>query len=159
MEKRRLVIYTFTMLFILSVLVVFVVSKKRPTVESRTPLPIVERDVDLANGAAIFNTGKDITGKMIPIGGGPSWIILEGGGCSACHGEDGGGKKEVRDLKLSPPNIRRAITKGRGMSDEELESLLKWGVTGDGRTLSWEMPRFAIPVDDLRDLKEYIKGL
>jgi hypothetical protein len=158
-EKRRLVIYTFTMLFILSVLVVFVINKRRPSVEPGAPLPVIEKDVDLANGAAIFTTGKDISGRMIPIGGGPSWIILEGGGCSACHGDDGRGKKEVRDLKLSPPNIVKAVTKGRGMSDEELESLLKWGVTGDGRTLSWEMPRFAIPLSDMKDLKEYIKGL
>lgn len=144
------------MLFILSVLVVFVVNKRRPTVDTGTPLPVVEKDIDLTNGAAIYNTGKDIFGKMIPIGGGPSWIILEGGGCSSCHGEDGMGKREVRDLKLSPPNIKKAITKGRGMSDEEMESLLKWGVTEDGRTLSWEMPRFAIPLRDLKDLKGYI---
>ncbi|MBN1571898.1 MAG: cytochrome c [Deltaproteobacteria bacterium] len=159
MEKRRLLIYTFTMLLILSVLVVFVVSKRRPTVDKNTPLPAIKKEIDLANGAAIYNTGKDIGGKMIPISGGPSWFILEGGGCGVCHGANGKGKKEMKDLKLSPPDIKKSITGLRGMSEGELENLLKWGITEDGGTLSWEMPRFSIPIGDLKDLMGYIDTL
>ena len=160
MEKRRLIIYAFTMLFILTSLIVFVTYKRSRTIDMSTPYSYDSNVSDLSNGTAIYNTGQDITGKMIPIGGGPSWIIREGGGCSVCHGENGKGKKKVRELKISPPNIKDVITKGRGLSDEDFEKLLKWGVvTNDGRTLSWEMPRFAIPKNDLRDLKEYIEGL
>ncbi len=159
MEKRRLIIYTCTIFFILIALVVFVLNKRRLTIDMSTPFPTYSKVADLSNGVAIYNTGQDISGKMIPIGGGPSWIIREGGGCSVCHGENGKGQKEVRDLKISPPNIKIVITRGRGLSDEDFEQLLKWGVTNDGRMLCWEMPRFAIPSSDLRDLKEYIEGL
>jgi mono/diheme cytochrome c family protein len=160
MEKRRLIIYTFTMLFILMSLIVFVAHKRRRTMDVSTPYTSDRNASDLSNGAAIYNTGEDINGKMIPIGGGPSWIILDGGGCSVCHGENGKGKKEVRDLKISPPNIKKVIDKGNGLSDEDFEKLLKWGVVAnDGRTLSWEMPRFAILSSDLRDLRKYIEGL
>jgi mono/diheme cytochrome c family protein len=147
------------MLLVLSVLVVFVVNKRQPTVDRNTPLPAIRMEIDLSNGAAIYNTGKNIGGKMIPISGGPSWFLLEGGGCGVCHGANGKGKKEVRDLKKSPPDIKKAVSGIRGMSVEELESLLKWGMTEDGGTLSWEMPRFSIPTGDLKDLKGYIDSL
>ena len=147
------------MLLILSVLVVFVVDKRRPEVNENTPLPAIKMEIDLANGAAIYNTGKDIGGKMIPISGGPSWFIIEGGGCGVCHGANGKGKKEVRDLKLSPPDIKKAISGMRGMSEGDLENLLKWGITEEGGTLSWEMPRFSIPIGDLKDLRGYIDNL
>ena len=147
------------MLLILSILVVFVVDKRRPTVGENTPLPAVKVEIDLANGASIYNTGKDIGGMMIPISGGPSWFIREGGGCGVCHGANGKGGKDVRDLKLSPPDIKKAITGMRGMSEGELENLLKWGITKDGKTLSWEMPRFSIPISDLKDLRGYIENL
>jgi hypothetical protein len=119
-----------------------------------------EKKPDLANGGLIYEKGTDLQGRMIPISGGPDWLLTKGGGCAACHGENGRGGEPVKGLTIVPPNIRRAVDKGiGGMSVDEFATLIKWGELPNGKELSHEMPRFDVPDDEAIDLLEYIKQL
>jgi hypothetical protein len=157
MESRRLVIYLIVLLVILvGMLVYLFVQMHRLGPEGRGGV----NEPNLAEGGEIFLMGKSLSGRMIPISGGPPWFLTEGGGCSACHGDNGEGGKSVHDLKTVPPNIRKEVKKGiGGMSEEEFGNLVRWGERPNGKSLSHEMPRFDLSDDEVRNLLAFIKRL
>ncbi len=162
MESRRLVIYLAALLVILVGMLVYIFIQTRHIDEAAkgnvTESP--EKKPDLADGGSIYEKGIDLEGRMIPISGGPDWLLKKGGGCAACHGEGGRGGKPLEGLTIVPPNIRKAVNRGiGGMSVDEFTALLKWGELPNGKELSPQMPRFDVPDNEAIDLLEYIKQL
>jgi hypothetical protein len=162
MESRRLMIYVIVLLVILVGMLVFIFIQNRAISKAaRGELMEPGKEApDLANGGSIYEKGKDLKGRMIPVSEGPAWFLTKGGGCAACHGENGRGGKTIDGLSIAPPNIRSAV-KGSimGMSAKEFTALVKWGERPNGKMLSYEMPRFDVPDSEIIDLMEYIKRL
>ena len=162
MESRRLMIYLVVLVIILVGMLVYIFIQSRQIDKAAREIGTegLERKPDLANGGSIYEKGIDLKGKMVPISGGPDWLITKGGGCAACHGQDGRGGKPVEGLTIVPPNIVKAVKKGiGGMSAGEFGALIKWGELPSGKELSHEMPRFDVPDNEAIDLLEYIKKL
>ena len=61
---------------------------------------------DASNGELIFKTGINIDGQRVAYSGGPGWLAMHGGGCAACHGDDGTGGGAVMPSGLIAPDIR-----------------------------------------------------
>jgi mono/diheme cytochrome c family protein len=162
MESRRLMIYVVALLVILLVMVVYIFIQTRSMNEAvRVGDPgLADTSPDPVNGGAIYETGADLAGRMIPISGGPAGFVMEGAGCVKCHGEDGRGGKPIEGLTVTVPNIKRAV-KGTitGMSREDFTRVLKWGERPNGTEISREMPRYDVPQAQIDDLMEYIKQL
>ncbi len=162
MESRRLVIYVVVLLLILVGMLVFIFIQARVTKEAGwdNEPESTEKGPDLANGGSIYEKGTDLKGTMIPISEGPAWFLTKGEGCAICHGEDGRGGKAIPGLTVVVPNIRRAV-KGTitGMSVKEFTDLVRWGERPNGKELSYEMPRFDVPENEIVDLMEYIKEM
>jgi mono/diheme cytochrome c family protein len=162
MQSRRLIIYILVLLGILVGMLVYLFIHSRDTEKAlrESSGENLEKKPDLANGASIYQKGADLQGRMIPLSGGPEWLLTKGGGCAACHGEDGRGGKPVEGLTIVPPNVSKAVNRGiGGMSKEEFANLLKWGELPNGKALSHEMPRFDVPDDEVSDLLDYIRQL
>lgn len=161
MESQRLVIYLIALVVILMCMLVFLfVQVRQMGPEGEEERTGKRTEADLALGGAIFLIGKDLSGRMIPISGGPAWLLKEGGGCVVCHGDNGEGGKPIPDLKIVPPSIKAALTKGiGGMSEEDFAKLIKWGERPNGKSLSYEMPRFDLSADEVGDLFAFIKRL
>jgi hypothetical protein len=161
-EPRRLMVYVVVLLVILVGMLVYIFIQTRAINEAArgNGTEPGEKAPDLANGGSIYEKGTDLQGRMIPISEGPSWFLTKGGGCAACHGENGRGGKPVAGLSMVPPNIKRAV-KGSiaGMSEKEFTDLVRWGQRPNGKELSYEMPRFDVPEGEIIDLMEYIKLL
>jgi hypothetical protein len=161
MKSRRLMVYLVVLLVILVGMLVYIFLQMRNANESaHESLEPGGGKPDLANGGSIYEKGTDIEGKVIPISGGPDWYFKKGWGCAVCHGEDGRGGKPVEGLTIVPPNIASAV-KGPilEMSVEKFTGFVKWGERPSGKALSYEMPRFDIPKQEIIDLMEYIKQL
>jgi mono/diheme cytochrome c family protein len=161
MESRRLIVYLVVLLIILIGMLAYLsIQMCGINREARKALETRGGEPDLVNGGSIYEKGMDLAGKMIPISGGPSWYVTDGGGCAVCHGQDGRGGKPVKGLTAVPPNIRRAV-KGPIVeaSVEKFTGLVKWGERPGGKALSKEMPRFDVPRQEMVDLMEYIKQL
>ena len=164
MESRRLVFYLVVLLVILTGMLAYLVFQMRAiSREAQESLDPRGGGPDFANGGAIYEKGTDLSGRMIPVSGGPDWYATEGGGCAVCHGHDGrggrGGEK-VRGLAVTPPDIRRSVDGPvMDMSVETFTGLVKWGERPGGRALSNEMPRFDVPERDMADLMAYIRRL
>lgn len=161
MESRRLMLYLAMLLVILiGMLVYLVVQMRGINREAQESLNPRGGEPDLANGGAIYERGTDLTGRMIPVSGGPGWYATEGGGCAVCHGHDGRGGEKVRGLTITPPNIRGSVGGPIvEMSVEKFTGLVKWGERPGGKALSNEMPRFDVPERDMTDLMAYIRQL
>lgn len=162
MDSRRLTIYVVVLLLILVGMLVLIFIQTR-AINKAARGDLIEpgkEAADLANGGSIYLKGSDLKGKMIPVSEGPPWFLTKGGGCAACHGENGRGGKPIAGLTIVPPNIRSAV-KGTimGMSAKEFTGLVKWGERPNGKALSYEMPRFDVPDSEIIDLMEYIKRL
>jgi mono/diheme cytochrome c family protein len=161
MESRKLMIYLTVILAVLIGMLIFLYFQVRqfsPGNEEGEGGKKVA--ADLANGGSIYLEGKDLQGRMIPISGGPAWLLKDGGGCVACHGEKGEGGKPIRGLKIVPPNIRKAVARRiGGMSEENFGKLIKWGELRHGKSLSHEMPRFDLTDNEVRDLLAFIRKL
>ncbi len=161
MESRKLMIYLIVILVLLIGMLIYVYVQIRQFSPGKEEGEGNRAAVtDLANGGSIYLEGKDLQGKMIPISGGPAWFLKDGGGCAVCHGEKGEGGKPIHGLKIVPPNIRKAVAKGiGGMSEKDFGKLIRWGEIGGGKSLSYEMPRFDLTDEEVRDLLAFIRKL
>lgn len=160
MDSRRLIIYLTALLVILLGMLVFILvqtSRIGSAARGGAPEPTPP---DLVNGGSIYEKGENLAGRMIPVSGGPVWYQAKGGGCVVCHGPDGRGGKPVEGLTIVPPNVSRPV-KGvvGGMSIKKFTGLVKWGERPGGKELSYEMPRYDVPEQEMIDLMEYIKQL
>jgi len=128
----------------------------------------VEVSPDASNGELIFKTGINIDGQRVAYSGGPGWLAMHGGGCAACHGNDGTGGLAVMPTSLIAPDIRYdSLTAEDHDGDEQhvpydeqsLARAIREGIEPDGETLSWPMPRWELSDRDMADLIDYLKTL
>jgi cytochrome c oxidase subunit II len=107
----------------------------------------------LANGRAIFQTGRDLAGT--PIRAVPRPLRPS---CAACHGANGAGGVKFPDGAVSA-DLRHAslVTKQRHpYTLALLERTISKGVDNDGHKLDSVMPRWQLSKADLHDVAEYV---
>jgi mono/diheme cytochrome c family protein len=103
----------------------------------------------LANGRAIFLTGKDIDGVQITAAQPPLRPY-----CAACHGANGAGGLKFPDGAVSADLRHKAL-----VTDQKhpytlalLERAISTGVDDDGQKLDPVMPRWTLSTRDLHDV-------
>ncbi len=107
----------------------------------------------LANGRAIFLTGKDLAGVQITAKKKPLDTS-----CAACHRADGSGGKKL------PNGIASADLRHKSLVTAQkhpytlalLESAISTGVDNDGKQLDPVMPRWTMSRRDLHDVADYV---
>jgi mono/diheme cytochrome c family protein len=124
-----------------------------------------------SNGERIYYTGVSATTGPIPVGGGPMWMGMRGGGCVACHGVGGRGGVPVMMGGAVPSDIRyEALTRQEHKQGEKerehppyTDTLIKRAITEGrdpaGNPLDWTMPRWRLNDADFADLLAYLKTL
>jgi len=107
----------------------------------------------LANGRAIFQTGRNLAGMQIVAQRTPLF-----GRCSACHRADGSGGKHLAGGAESADLRHHAlVTAQRHPYDLALlERVISTGVDNDGHKLDQAMPRWRLSRRDLHDVAEYV---
>lgn len=123
---------------------------------------------EATNGERIFKTGYNVDGERIAFDAGAHWLQMLGGGCAACHGDDGSGARWAMMSIQTAPDIRyshltedeHAEDEGHPPYDEELLArAIREGLNPAGETLSWPMPRWDLSDRDMADLIEYLRML
>ena len=141
--------------FILTVAVVTTAlvacSEQRP-VASSSPTP-ANSDISLANGRAIFLTGRDIDGVQIA-----AQMRPLDNSCAACHRADGSGGKKFRDGAVSADLRHRALVteQKHPYTPALLERAISTGVDNEGKPLDRVMPHWRLTARDLHDVAEYV---
>jgi cytochrome c oxidase subunit 2 len=122
-----------------------------------------------SNGETIYFTGFNDRGERIRFTDGLHWLYRHGGGCAACHGDDGRGGVPVMMLTEIPPDIRyhhliEEEEHGEGeehppYTDELIKRAITEGLDPAGEPLDLTMPRWQMSERDLDDLLEFLKTL
>jgi mono/diheme cytochrome c family protein len=110
----------------------------------------------LANGRAIFQTGRDLDGVQIVASPAPPFNR-----CAACHRADGSGGKRLADGAVSADVRRRALVAGQKhpYTLPLLERAISTGIDNDGQKLDPVMPRWKLSPRDLHDVAQYVLTL
>lgn len=126
-------------------------SGQRPVVSS-SPAP-ANGDTSLANGRAIFLTGRDIDGVQIVAQTSPL-----ADNCAACHRADGSGGKKFRDGAVSADLRHRALVteQKHPYTLALLERAISTGIDNEGQPLDRVMPHWRLTPRDLHDVAEYV---
>jgi mono/diheme cytochrome c family protein len=106
-----------------------------------------------ANGAAIFQTGKDVDGVAIRAKKPPLYPS-----CAACHRADGSGGKSF------PGGVTSADLRHKAMVTDQnhpytlalIERAVSTGIDTDGKPLNSIMPRWTLSKRDLHDVSQYV---
>lgn len=118
----------------------------------------------MANGARIYFTGTDTSGRVIPYQGGMPMPMT----CANCHGPAGRGRQTMMFVS---PNITYAnLTNPEGMlepdgqrmppyNDTTLRRAITQGIDSMGEPLDWPMPRWQMSGTNLDDLIAFLKIL
>ena len=127
----------------------------RPTAQTATaasPIP----DPGLANGQAIFQTGRDADGK--PIAARPPPLRPS---CAACHLASGAGGVKFPGGATSADLRQSALVAGQKhpYTPALLERAISTGIDNEGQRLSPVMPRWQLSQRDLRDVAGYLLTL
>lgn len=105
-----------------------------------------------ANGRAIFQTGKDLSGVQIVAATRP----LENR-CAACHRPDGSGGKHLPRGAVSADLRHAALASGKHpYTLALLERAISTGVDNEGEPLNPVMPRWKLSQPDLHDVASYV---
>jgi mono/diheme cytochrome c family protein len=107
----------------------------------------------IANGRAIFQTGRDLAGTPIRAEHQPLRPS-----CAACHRANGAGGVKLPGGAVSA-DLRHAslVTKQRHpYTLASLERTITSGVDNDGHELDPVMPRWRLSKTDLHDVAEYV---
>ena len=107
----------------------------------------------LANGASIFQTGRDVDGVRIVAAQPPM-----APNCAACHHADGSGGRKFSDGAVSA-DLRYAalVTHQKPPYNLALlERAISTGVDNTGQPLDKVMPRWRLSKRDLHDVAEYV---
>jgi cytochrome c oxidase subunit II len=127
----------------------------------------------VSRGEAIFQSGTDANGRLIPRssnggGGMMSGGGMMGGGCATCHGADGHGRTTST---FTSPNITYGnLTDPRGMlmpdgtrgptyTDAGIMKAVTQGLDPEGSRLAAPMPQWQLTISEWTDLLAYLKTL
>jgi mono/diheme cytochrome c family protein len=107
----------------------------------------------IANGRAIFQTGRDVDGTQITAK--PPALFPR---CAACHGANGAGGKKLPGGAVSA-DLRHAslVTHQKHpYTLALLERAISSGIDNDGKPLNRVMPRWQLSKRDLHDVAAYV---
>jgi|SRR5271165_1147362 len=111
----------------------------------------------LANGLAIFRSGKDLAGRAIVAR--PPALYPS---CAACHGANGAGGMHLPGGAVSADLRHHAlvVAQKHPYTLALLERAISSGVDNEGGALNKVMPRWQMSQQDLHDVAQYVfKGL
>lgn len=142
-------------LIVISLACVVVVACAR-TQTAVAPSPAVSAWNSIANGRAIFQTGKDLDGVQIVAQRPP----LDNR-CAACHRADGSGGMHFADGAVSADLRHRALVveQKHPYTLPLLERAISTGVDNEGQPLDRVMPRWKLSARDLHDVSQYVLTL
>lgn len=110
-------------------------------------------------GERIYLAGEGRQGRIV-YSQGPGWFALGQFGCASCHAADGNGRL-VQAGKVAgrvPPITARALA-ARGYDAMALRRAIQEGVSVEGRTLGYYMPRWQLDAAEMRALIVHIEQL
>ena len=106
----------------------------------------------LANGRAIYQTGRDLAGKPItavPRPGAPN--------CAACHRANGAGGVHFPGGTVSADLRHRSLATVKPPYTEALVArAISTGLDSEGKKLDRVMPRWRLSKTDLHDVAHYV---
>jgi mono/diheme cytochrome c family protein len=107
----------------------------------------------IANGRAIFQTGRDLNGVRITAK--PPALMPY---CAACHGASGAGGKKLPGGAVSADLRHSALIthQKHPYTLALLERAISTGIDNDGDRLNSVMPRWKLSKRDLHDVAEYV---
>jgi mono/diheme cytochrome c family protein len=106
----------------------------------------------LANGRAIFQTGRDLAGT--PISAVPRPMAPT---CAACHRANGAGGVHLPGGVVSADLRHAALVKVRpAYTPALLERAISTGIDNQGQKLHPMMPRWRLSKTDLHDVAQYV---
>ena len=106
----------------------------------------------IANGRAIFQTGRDVHGTSIRASRPPLRPS-----CAACHGVNGAGGVHVGGAVSADLRHAALVTHMKHPYTLALiERAVAKGIDSDGQALSPVMPRWQLSAADLHDVSEYV---
>jgi len=107
----------------------------------------------LANGQAIFQTGRDVDGVQIR-----AQSAQTANSCEVCHQADGSGGKRFADGAVSADLRHRAlvIDQKHPYDLALLERAISTGVDNEGQPLDRVMPHWRLSPRDLHDVAQYV---
>lgn len=106
----------------------------------------------IANGRAIFQTGRDLHGTQIRASRPPLRPS-----CAACHGANGAGGIHVGSAVSADVRHAPMVTHMKHPYTLALiERAVAKGIDSDGQALSPVMPRWQMSATDLHDVSEYV---
>jgi mono/diheme cytochrome c family protein len=110
----------------------------------------------MANGRAIFLTGRDLAGK--PISAHPAPMRAS---CAACHRADGSGGVHLPGGAVSADLRHAAMVthQKHPYTLAMLERTISTGVDNEGKQLHPVMPRWRLSKNDLHDVAAYVMTL
>jgi mono/diheme cytochrome c family protein len=113
-------------------------------------------DRSIANGKAIYQTGKDLASVQITAKRPPLFPT-----CAACHRVDGSGGRHLPGGAVSADLRHRALVtqQPRPYTLALLERAIATGVDNQGKPLDAVMPRWQLSKRDLHDVAAYVLTL
>jgi mono/diheme cytochrome c family protein len=105
----------------------------------------------IANGKAIFATGKDIDGVAISAKTKPLKPS-----CAACHGVDGSGGKKIAGATSADLRHKSLASGKHPYTQALLERAIATGIDNEGKPLDPVMPRWVLSKRDLHDVAYYV---
>ena len=131
----------------------------------------------VSRGEAIFQSGTDANGDLIPRsssgtgmmgGGGMMGAGMMGAGCATCHGSDGHGRTtpdftspDVTYGNLTDPQgmLMPDGTRGPAYTDATIMTAVTQGLDPEGSRLEAPMPQWQLTDPEWTDLLAYLKTL
>jgi mono/diheme cytochrome c family protein len=106
----------------------------------------------LANGRAIYMTGRDLAGRQITASPPPLRTS-----CMQCHRADGSGGVHFPGIDSADLRHKELVTEQKHpYTIALLERAISTGVDNEGQRLNPVMPRWRMSKSDLHDVAEYV---
>ena len=134
--------------------IVMACSNQSSKVESGQPMPRPTLMYSsIANGRAIFDTGKDLDGVKIVAQPAPLF-----NSCEACHRADGSGGRHFSDGAISADLRHEALVVQQNHPYDLalVERAISTGTDNEGKSLDKVMPHWRMSKRDLHDVAQYV---
>jgi mono/diheme cytochrome c family protein len=119
--------------------------------KAQQPL-VISTPSAVADGRAIFQTGKDLAGTQITANPAPLYPT-----CAACHKADGSGGMHLPGGATSADLRRKALASSSpAYTLALLERAISTGIDNQGKPLDKVMPRWTLSKTDLHDVAYYV---